>query len=61
MCQTCDQAAQLPTAEALKLVAGAMKRRPRDCLDRLVGRLIGVELDEPDRETEANWELRRPR
>lgn len=61
MCATCDEAKKLPVPEALQLIARAM-RKPggrRECLDRLVGRLVGVEQVERDVEAEEQWERNR--
>jgi hypothetical protein len=58
MCAICDQATKLPVDQALKLVGEAMKKRggKRGCLDKLVGKLVDVGLDDRNMKAEEEWE-----
>lgn len=60
MCATCDVARKLPRPEALKVIARAMTRKGfPQCLDKLVGELVGEPEPTVDRATERAWEKRR--
>jgi hypothetical protein len=61
MCTICDEASKLSVPKALRLVAEAMKKPGgrRECLDRLVGKLVNVESRERDVEAEEQWERSR--
>jgi hypothetical protein len=56
MCNTCKRAESLPTNEALALVAKAMAKKHRQCLDDLIGRLIDCEEAPRNLDVEESWE-----
>ena len=49
MCNICHKARKLSTKQALTYIAQAMEmNRGSDCLDKLIGEMIGVDIDTVD-------------
>jgi len=65
MCTTCTKIKKLPSAQAIEAALYAIAARlaktghSAQCLDDLLGKLIGEPTPEVDRDTELAWENRR--
>lgn len=58
MCKICREVRKLKPEEALKRVANAMEKHPKesDHLSDLIDEILGSSLEDRDEEAERDWE-----